>query len=250
MNRVRRGVGVALTLAWLGLSIFLLLSPTAMGALLGWLLPSESSHTYPRETLPALILQHIQMVGISSLLAVTIGIAGGVLVTTQRGREFLPQMQDIVSLMQTIPPVAVIALAVPIVGFGYEPAVIALTLFSVLPVLKNTISGIESVDSEILSAASGMGMSWPQRFLRIELPLALPVLLAGIRTSVVINVGTATLGAVVGAGGLGVPIISGLTQGNNAFVLQGALATSMIAIWLDRLFEFLEWLSRRRGAVN
>jgi osmoprotectant transport system permease protein len=118
--------------------------------------------------------------------------------------------------------------------------VFALVLYSILPVLNNVIAGMKSVSSDILEAAQGMGMSPRQVLWRVEMPIAAPVVFAGIRTSVIINIGTATLGSIVGAGGLGAPIVSGLVRNNNAFVFQGAFATAVLALTLDRLFAFVE----------
>jgi osmoprotectant transport system permease protein len=147
---------------------------------------------------------------------------------------------DIGSLAQTVPPVAVLALAVPFIGFGVKPALVALCLYSVLPVLRNTIAGLESVPAPVLEAAAGTGMTGPQVLLRVELPLAFRVIMAGIRTSVVVNVGTATVGAIVGAGGLGTPIVAGLVRENPAFVLQGAVSAALLAIFLDQLLARAE----------
>ena len=207
--------------------------------LLQLLFPSESSVIYPRATLFDLAKEHTILVAASSILAVAAGLGAGLFATRPAGRDFLPTINSLVSLAQTFPPVAVLALAVPFLGFGFQPTVIALFLYSVLPVLRNTISGIESVAPEMTEAAQGMGMSSAQVLYRVELPLALPVVLAGIRTSVVINVGTATLGAVAGAGGLGAPIISGLVNQNPAYILEGAAAAALLALTIDRILGTL-----------
>ena len=135
---------------------------------------------------------------------------------------------------------AVLALAVPLVGFGFRPTVLALFLYGILPVLTNTIAGLEGVPAETLEAAEGMGMTPWQVLTRVQAPLALPVILAGVRTSVVINVGTATVGAVIGAGGLGTAIVAGLVRENPSFVLQGALGAALLALLLDRALGLLE----------
>jgi osmoprotectant transport system permease protein len=158
-------------------------------------------------------------------------------VTRSRGREFLQPVQDLTALAQTFPPVAVLSLAVPAIGFGFPPAFLALFLYSILPVLSNTVSGLREVPATVKEASIGMGMTPAQVLWRIELPLALPVILAGARTSLIINIGTATTGAVIGAGGLGVPIVSGLVRDNTAFVMEGAVAAAGTALLLDHLFE-------------
>jgi osmoprotectant transport system permease protein len=202
---------------------------------LSLIFPGESEVIYPRANLLELLKEHILLVISSSGAAVTIGVLFGTFVTRPAGRDFLNIVNDISSLAQTIPPVAVLALAIPFIGFGFKPTVLALFLYSILPVIRNTISGLESVPRELIGAAYGMGMTRFQILLRIELPLSLKVIMAGIRTSVVINVGTATVGAVAGAGGLGTPIISGLVRENPAFVLEGAISAALLAFILDQI---------------
>ena len=137
---------------------------------------------------------------------------------------------------QTVPPVAVLAIAVPLIGFGAWPALIALALYGLLPIVRATVAGLESVPQAALEAADGAGMTATQRLRRVELPLALPVLLAGVRTSVIINIGTATIASTVGAKTLGSPIIVGLSGFNTAYVIQGALVVGLLAIVTDLAF--------------
>ena len=218
----------------------LFLSPVLMERFLSGLFPSLTEVVYPRATLLQMSGEHLLLVAVSSVFAIGTGLSGGILVTRKWGLEFLPVVQDLSSLVQTFPPVAVLALTVPLVGFGFTPAVIALVLYSILPVLNNTITGLNSVSFDIRDAARGMGMSPLQVLVKIELPIAVPVILGGVRTSVIINVGTATLGSIVGGGGLGAPIVSGLVRNNNAFVFQGALATAVLALTIDRIFAWME----------
>jgi len=226
----------------LGLIILtaLFFSPVLMEKSLSFLFPSLADVLYPRATILQMAGEHLLLVSVSSVFAVFSGLLAGILVTRTWGRDFLPMIQDLSSLVQTFPPVAVLALTVPLVGFGFTPAVIALVLYSILPVLNNTIAGLNSISEDILDAARGMGMSGNQVLYKIELPIAAPVILGGIRTSVIINVGTATLGSIVGAGGLGAPIVSGLVRNNNAFVFQGAFATAVLALTIDRIFAWME----------
>lgn len=218
----------------------LFLSPELMEAFLSFLFPSAPDYLYARASTLQMAGEHLLLVGVSASIAVILGLAGGIAVTRSWGRDFLPLVGDLSSLMQTFPPVAVLALTVPIVGFGFKPAIIALVLYSILPVLNNTVTGLESLSEDILDAARGTGMSPLQVLFRIELPIAFPVIISGIRTSVIINVGTATLGSIVGAGGLGAPIVSGLVRNNNALVFQGAFATAVLALTIDRLFALWE----------
>jgi osmoprotectant transport system permease protein len=152
----------------------------------------------------------------------------------------LPIVNDLTSIGQTIPPVAVLALAVPFFGFGLVPTVIALFLYGLLPVTRNTIAGISAVPPNLIEVALGMGMDRIKVLARVEIPLAARVILAGIRTSVVINVGTAMIGAVIGAGGLGSPIIAGLVQFNTAYVIEGAVPAALLAVLLDQLLANIE----------
>jgi osmoprotectant transport system permease protein len=149
---------------------------------------------------------------------------------------------------QTFPPVAVLAIAVPLLGFGAWPALIALSLYGLLPVLENTIAGLEQVSPAALEAAEGMGMGATRRLASVELPLAAPVIMAGIRTSVTINIGTAAIASTVGASTLGTPIIVGLNGNNLAYVIQGALVVGTLAVLVDlalgRLTQALEGWKR------
>jgi osmoprotectant transport system permease protein len=156
----------------------------------------------------------------------------GILVTRPSGREFLPLSRTLVNIGQTFPPVAVLAVAVPLVGFGEKPTLIALFAYGLLPIFENTLVGLQTCPPSVLEAASGMGMSARQRLFKVELPLAMPLILEGIRLSLVINVGTATIGSTVAAKGLGEVIIAGLLSNNTAFVLQGGLVTGLMAVLL------------------
>lgn len=195
---------------------------------------------YDRSPFPQMVLEHLYLVGISSGIAILVGVLSGIFVTREIGRDFLPVVNSLSSLGQTFPPVAVLALAVPIVGFGAKPTIIALLIYGLLPIIRNTIAGLEQVPASVLEAAKGMGMSRLQILLQIELPLSMKVIFAGVRTSTIINIGTATLGATIGAGGLGAPIIAGLISDNQAFVLQGTLLVGLFAILTDQSLDLVE----------
>jgi osmoprotectant transport system permease protein len=195
---------------------------------------------YPRTSLLVLVGEHMQLVAVSSALTVLVGIPLGIWVTRSSGKEFLPIVNDLISLGQTFPPIAVLALVVPVFGFGLVPAVIALFLYGLLPVVRNTIAGLKSVPFGVVDTAYGLGMSRSQTLIRVEIPLSARVILAGVRTSVIINVGTAMIGAVIGAGGLGSPIIAGLVQFNVAYVIEGAVPAAFLAILLDQLLSSVE----------
>jgi osmoprotectant transport system permease protein len=206
--------------------------------------PELARPLYQQESFWQLTLAHLFLVITASLLAIVIGIGSGVLVTRRAGRAFRPLMETIVAAGQTIPPVAVLAIAVPVMGFGAWPAVVALLLYGLLPILQGTLAGIDSVPASSREIAIGVGMSIWQRLWQIELALAAPVIIAGIRTSVIINIGTAAIASTVGAKSLGSPVIIGLSGFNTAYVIQGALLVALLAIVSDRLFERLQrWLS-------
>lgn len=143
-------------------------------------------------------------------------------------------------LIQTIPALALLALLIPLVGLGEVPAIIALFLYSLLPIVRNTLTGIFNVDPLLKQVAKGMGLTPNQQLLKIELPLAMPTILAGVKTAAVISIGTATLAAFVGAGGLGEPIITGLTLNDHRLILEGAIPAALLAITVEFLFELVE----------
>ena len=234
---LRRSAG---TILLAGVFVYLILDMNPWEFFLMALFPEETEWIYPRAMLIDLVGEHLLLVAISSALAVIAGIAAGIFVTRRSGRVYLQTVNDLTSLAQTFPPVAILALTVPFIGFGFKPTIAALFLYSILPVVRNTISGIGAVPAPLIEAAFGMGMTRPQILFKVEIPLAMKVIMAGIRMSVVMNIGTATLGAIVGAGGLGVPIISGLVRQNQAFVLEGALTVCLLAVITDRLISGIE----------
>ncbi len=222
--------------------VFLVLvyNPPLLERILKYLFPDAVTHTYTRIPLSVMLADHLKLVIVSSVAATATGISLGVAVTRPWGRQFLPLAQSTVSLMQTMPPVAVLAIVTPLLGFGTLPTIAALYAFSILPVLNNTISGILAVPPAMRDVAYGMGMSAPQVLVRVELPLAARVISAGIRVSTVVNIGTATVGAIIGAGGFGVIIIAGLVRNNPAFILSGAVATSLFALLTNWLLKQVE----------
>ena len=212
--------------------------------------PALQRPMYRQDSFLALLGAHVALVGASSALALVLGIAAGWFVTRPGGAELRPLVENMVAAGQTVPPVAVLAVAAPLIGFGVLPALIALTLYGLLPVLRGTLAGLASVPAPVLEAATGLGLSSRQRLAQAELPLAMPVLLAGVRTSVMINIGTAAIAATVGARSLGSPIIIGLSGFNTAYVLQGALLLGALALVTDMGFERLaRRLQRWRDAT-
>ncbi|MES2944424.1 MAG: ABC transporter permease [Pseudomonadota bacterium] len=203
------------------------------------LFPQLDRPVYTQEPFAQLLWQHMLLVAVSSAAAVLLGTLLGLFVTRPAGLQFKPLLETVVSMGQTFPPVAVLAVAVPIVGFGDLPALMALALYGLLPVVQATVSGLQSVPEAVQQAARGLGLSAWQRLHQVEAPLALPVWLSGVRTSVVINIGTAAIASTVGAKTLGSPIIVGLSGFNTAYVLQGALLVGLLAVVVDTAFERL-----------
>jgi osmoprotectant transport system permease protein len=202
---------------------------------------------YEQDAFAALLLEHLGIVALSSGAALIVGIPLAILVTRAAGRDFRPLVEAVLSACQTVPPVAVLAVAVPLLGYGALPALVALGLYGLLPIMHGTIAGIESVPGSVREAADGMGLRSLQKLRLVELPLAAPVLLAGVRASVTINIGTAAIASTVGVKTLGTPIIVGLGGFNTAYVLQGALVMGLLAVVVDGLFvRAARRLERRR----
>ncbi|MEJ0093469.1 MAG: ABC transporter permease [Methylocella sp.] len=226
---------------WLALLFIALIAAMPLSApLFRALFPGDPHPLYTRASFFELTIAHCQLVAISSLIAATIGIGLGIFVTRQSGREFAPMVSAIAAVGQTFPPVAVLALAIPLLGYGAAPTLAALSLYAILPILEGAITGIRGVPIAARDAASGIGFSPSDILWRIDLPLALPFILAGLRNAVIINIGTATIGSTAGALSLGSPIIEGLSASNPAYVIQGAVIVALLAVVVDRGFAALE----------
>ena len=231
-----------LRLAALALLLSFLLSPQSFAPLFAPLTHYGAPPIYDPGNLLWLALAQLATVLCAAAASTLVAVGLGILVTRPLGAQFLPLSRTLVNIGQTFPPVAVLAIAVPLVGFGEKPTLIALFAYGLLPIFENTIAGVRSVPPVVLEAASGMGMSPGERLRRVELPLAMPLILEGIRLSLVISVGTATIGSTVAAKGLGEVIIAGLLSSNNAFILQGGLVTGLMAVLL---YDALVALERR-----
>jgi len=211
------------------------------------LFPALPRPVYLQEPMVTLMWQHIGLVVLSSALAVIIATLAGLATTNETGRAFKPLMETLAAMGQTFPPVAILAVAVPAVGFGELPALIALSIFGMLPVLQGTLAGLASVPSPVTDSARAMGMTPRQILAEVQLPLAFPLWLAGVRTSVVVNIGTAAIASTVGAKTLGLPIIVGLSGFNTAYVLQGAMMVGLLAIAADLAFDRLAHALQANG---
>jgi len=236
-----------LRLAALALLLTFLLSPQSFAPLFAPLTQYGAPPIYDQGNLLSLALAQLGTVLVAAAASTLVAVGLAILVTRPAGAQFLPLSRTLVNIGQTFPPVAVLAVAVPLVGFGEKPTLIALFAYGLLPIFENTIAGLRSCPPAVLEAASGMGMSPGQRLRRVELPLAMPLILEGIRLSLVISVGTATIGSTVAAKGLGEVIIAGLLSSNTAFILQGGLVTALMAVLL---YDALQALERRLSPVG
>ncbi|HZO22576.1 MAG TPA: ABC transporter permease [Steroidobacteraceae bacterium] len=234
--------GWIVRIAAFALLVSFLITPQSFAPLFVPLTQFGAPPIYDQGNLLDLALAHLATVCCAAAASAAVAVGLGILVTRPGGREFLPFSRTLVNIGQTFPPVAVLALAVPLVGFGEKPTLIALFAYGLLPIFENTVVGLQTCPPAVLEAASGMGMSARQRLRSVELPLAMPLILEGIRLSLVINVGTATIGSTVAAKGLGEVIIAGLLSNNTAFILQGGLLTGLMAILL---YDALAVLERR-----
>lgn len=232
--------------AGLALLIALTCAPGLFRPLFAPLAGEGAPAIYTQGDLRLLTLAHLGIVLLAALASAAVAAPLGIFVTRPIGAEFLPLSRSLVNIGQTFPPVAVLALTVPLVGFGEAPTFIALFLYGLLPIFENTMAGLTQVSPTVIDAARGMGLNGRQRLLQVELPLALPVILAGVRMSAVINMGTATIGSTVAAKGLGEVIIAGLLSNNIAFVLQGGMIVALLAVLLFDGMEALERLAARR----
>jgi osmoprotectant transport system permease protein len=232
---------VASPLLWVGIFFAaLLFGMPELRPLFERAFPDIRPAVYDRDSFWGLWLSHAGLVAAASAAAIIVGVTLAIFVTRPVGRDFRPLVNALATVGQTFPPVAVLALAVPAVGFGAPPTVIALFLYGLMPIVANAIAGFDGVPAAVREAAEGMGLSSWQRLRDIDLPLAAPVILAGIRVSVTIGIGTATIGSTVGAVTLGTPIIDGLVTDKLPFVLQGAVLVALFAILTDMVFAGLE----------
>jgi osmoprotectant transport system permease protein len=183
-------------------------------------------------------LVHLKLTGIALLLGCLVAVPLALVVA--RHQRIASGLLYVTGLVQTVPSLALLALLIPLVGLGQLPAIIALFLYSLLPIVRNTLTGLFNVDPLLKEVAGSMGLTTAQQLRKVELPLAMPTILAGIKTAAIISIGTATLAAFVGAGGLGEPIITGLTLNDHALILEGAVPAALLAVVVELLFELIE----------
>ncbi|BFO64081.1 ABC transporter permease/substrate-binding protein [Chryseobacterium sp. KCF3-3] len=190
------------------------------------------------EKLTTQIIQHLGLTFLSLLLAIIVGVPLGILIS--RKKKLSSPVLGIAGILQTIPSIALLGFMIPVLGIGPKPAIAALLIYALLPIIRNTYTGITGVDPAVIEAAKAMGMNRSQLLFKVKLPLAMPVIIAGIRTAAVINVGVATLASFVAAGGLGEFIFGGISLNNTNMILAGAIPAALLAVFLDQVIAMIQ----------
>lgn len=241
-------IATLVRLGVLALLVAFIAFPAGFGPVFAPLARFGAPAIYTQTSILSLTLSHLAIVTVATGLATIIAVGFAIIVTRPFGEEFLPLSRAVANIGQTFPPVAVLALAVPVLGFGTGPTLVALFLYGLLPIFENALTGLTGLPPTVREAARASGMTGWQRLIGVELPLAFPVILAGIRLSVVISLSTATIGSTVAARTLGEVIIAGLVSGNTAFVLQGGLVVGALAVLIhDALVAIEKRLARGIG---
>lgn len=234
------------TLTWQIVAIL-----AAFAVLVVWLLNADLTET-ERQTLdPATIwgytLEHLKLTVISTVIVLIIAIPLGILLTRPGLRRAAPAVRAIANFGQAAPAVGVVVLLAFWLGFGAKTAIVSLVIYAILPVLSNTIVGLQQVDQRIVEAGRGIGMSLMAVLFKVELPLAVPVMLSGIRTALVLLVGTATLATFINGGGLGILITTGVNLNLNVVLITGSLLVALLALTIDWLGRVVEQVARPKG---
>jgi osmoprotectant transport system permease protein len=249
---VRSGPGASSTLSravrYAGMPVFL---AVVLGALFLYVQGVDLDRTAQRalsaERLVAQTLRHIWLAGLSTVFVILIAMPLGILSTRESARRLKPLFIGLANAGQAIPSLGFITLIVLTIGTGVRGVVVGLVAYSALPILRNTIAGLEAVDRSLLESARGMGMSRLQVLRRIELPLSVPVIVAGVRVALILNVGTAALAFLFGAGGLGDTIFTGYQLNRTPVLVTGAVLVSALALAIDHLAGVAEDLLTPRG---
>lgn len=244
-------IGLLIRLIVFALLLAFLINPDWFAGFFTLFTKNGQPAIYNQGSLLDITINHLLIVLAATLVATIVAVGLAIIVTRPFGAEFLPLSRSLANIGQTFPPVAVLALAVPMLGFGTAPTLVALFLYGLLPIFENTLTGLTTLPPAVTDAAKGVGMTGCQRLLKIELPLALPVILSGIRLSTVISLATATIGSTVAARTLGEVIIAGLLSNNTAFVLQGGLIVGVLAVLIyDALSALERVLMQRTGQAR
>ncbi|MCO7222327.1 ABC transporter permease [Klenkia sp. PcliD-1-E] len=236
---------------WRALLLQPLLIAAALGVFAVWRAGADLTDAEARplgwSALGGTVLDHLQLVAVSAVVVLVVGIPLGVLLTRGPFRRATPLVLGIANTGQAAPAIGLFVLLATWLGFGFRSAVVALVLYSVLPVLRNTMVGLQGVDARLVEAGRGMGMSALAVLLRVELPLAVPVMLSGVRTALVLLVGTATLATFIDGGGLGLLITTGINLNLDSLLYSGALLVALLALAVDWLGRVVETLARPKG---
>jgi len=195
-----------------------------------------------------LIYEHIELTLLAVLIAVIIGIPLGILIT--KIKKLSKPIIGAANVIQAIPSLALLGFLIPVLGIGSKPAIVMVVLYSLLPIVKNCYTGLINIDKDILEAAKGMGMTDNQILIKVQLPLAMPIIMAGIRISAVTAVGLMTIAAFIGAGGLGQMVFTGVQTVNNNMILSGAIPACILALLMDFLIGLLEKKVVPKGITN
>jgi osmoprotectant transport system permease protein len=199
------------------------------------------------QVIGAQLVQHLALVAVSTVLVIAIAVPLGVLLTRPRLRRFVPVPLALANIGQAVPSIGVLVLLAVTVGIGFRPAIVALVLVSALSVLRNTMVGIQGIDPSLIDAGRGIGLSKTAVLFRIELPLAVPVMLSGLRIALIFNVSSATLAAFTNAGGLGDLINTGIAVNRTPILLTGSVLTAVLALAIDWLAGLAERFLRPHG---
>ena len=236
---------------WTGYLIKPVLLGLACLALYLWVgtleLDSIEQRSLNRDTITQRFIEHLRLTGIAAIVVVALAVSAGVLLTRPFARRVSPYLVNVANIGQGVPSIGVLALLALFYGLGFYPALAALVAYAFLPVLRNTMVGLRQVDRSVIESARGMGMTKSAVLFRIELPLAIPIMLAGIRTALVITVGTAALATFIGAGGLGDLIQVGIALNRIPVLITGAVLTSVLALLIDWLAGVAEDVLRPKG---
>ncbi len=213
----------------------------------GQQLDSIEQRTLNHDFLQQKLIEHVKLAVASTALVILIAAPLGILVTRPFARFLTPPVLAVANIGQAVPSIGLLVLFALTIGIGFWPTVYALVAYSALPVLRNTMVGLQQVDRSVIDAGRGMGMTKLRTLVRIELPLAVPIMLAGMRTALIINVGTAALGTFINAGGLGDLITNGLALDRDPVLYTGAILTGVLALAIDWVASVAEDVLRPKG---
>lgn len=233
-SKVKRFVALG---AYLAIIYLTSVETSFFESLLKLIFPEFKSVIYPNTKPLDLLMEHLKITMLASAIGIAVGGVLGGIVLFRRFREFREVILDLSTFLQTLPSVAIIGVVVPVIGYGKIPVVIALVAYSILPLVSNIITGAESIPRETVEVARGIGLSEFYVFRYVYLPASLKIIKAAVKNLLVINVAAASLGAIVGAGGFGVPIMAGIHDFNPAYVLQGAIPSAALALFLDEALK-------------